>query len=1107
MARVYTKGDEPVPGYRLVKLLGRGGFGEVWMAMAPGGTEVALKIIVLTSSHGLKEFRAIRLVKQIRHPNLVPVHAVWLKDENGNFMDDSQDNPDTLGSQSVELLIATGLGDKNLLERLQECTKQGLPGIPRDELLDYMEQAARAIDFLNHPHHQLGGSGPVAIQHCDIKPHNLIIVGDAIQVCDFGLARMPGERRVTRVQWTPAYVAPEILTAERPTDWTDQHCLAITYVELRTGSLPVDTRTPTAMIYAIAQGKLDLSKLPEPEQAVIRRATAVQPDQRFPSALDMVRALRRAEPISAPANAPASAALDTGIEYPRRFSKYELLQVLGQGRLGIVYLARHPELDLRFALKILPGALFARPEAVQRLLREARIGAILRHPHLCQVLDAGQEGSDFYIATEYVEGRTLGAILRAEGKLPVPRACDLARQLFETLAYLAGQKVVHRDVKPGNLMVGGGDQVKLLDLGLAKDLGETHALTARSLFLGTPVYVAPEQITDARQATYRADLYSAGATLFEMLTGAVPFQARTNPQLLLKVVQEPPPDPRTLCPEVPPPLAALVVRLLDKEPDKRPGHEEVLRTIGELRGTRPPAAEQPAAAGEPPRGVQEAMPAGAVASVLERIDRAAACLESPEAGDLMDWLPLEDGERRLGHYALVERLGRKGAIGTYRAHHSLTEIPVIVRVLPPAFSQMAPAQIKELLAHRGQLMQASRRSKHLARLLDVGKARLTRGTFPTIYYTVEDCLPGSSLEELIHAAQRLTPDQARQSLARAVRGLLALHEGEVLHGNLHAGKVFLDPATGACGIADLTRACAAPSAQSPGAADLSASSAVREFDWLGTRSPERRQYIAPEVLCEGERPGFLAEQYALGVAFIEALTGRFIRTHQNDLKLLNFVRADLEERLLVIAETQPQLGTVLHRMVATNAGIRYPDLRAVLGVLAAPKEVRSGRGGALTHRHQGKDPPPQEPAAGQRYDVFISYRRRSPGEPVARLIKDRLERKEFRTFLDVTGLDGGKFPRRLLSTIARTPNFLVILSDGSLQRCRQPGDWLRREIAEALATNRNIVPVMVPEFSMAQAEDLPSRLRPLSEYNALMYHHDLFDAFVERLVTFLEKPR
>ncbi len=331
----YTKGDEPIPGtgYRLTEFLGRGGFGEVWKATGPGGTEAALKIIRLGGTEGRKEFHSLQLVKRIRHPNLVPITAFWLKDANGSVLDDAYaeqedlpaDNktgdsvdptcetraflPKVSGVLASELVIAMGLGDRSLFDRLEECRGQGLSGIPHDELFGYTEDAAEAIDFLNAPVHDLG-SGPVAIQHCDIKPQNMLIVGGAVQVCDFGLARMMGTDRTTTAAATVAYAAPECLEEGKPSHSTDQYSLAITYFELKTGSLPFAKETLQAVMIVKKTGALDFSRLSKTEAAVLGHATAHDPDRRYPSAVEMVRALRLAADGEAAATelAPRSAA-------------------------------------------------------------------------------------------------------------------------------------------------------------------------------------------------------------------------------------------------------------------------------------------------------------------------------------------------------------------------------------------------------------------------------------------------------------------------------------------------------------------------------------------------------------------------------------------------------------------------------------------------------------------------------------------------------------------------------------------------------------------------------------------------------------------------------
>ena len=314
MFQNYKSSDEPVPGYRLVRFLGKGNFGEVWMASAPGNKKVALKIIDLRGREGLQESKAIERIKDINHAHLVSIFAYWVIDDEGRILDDQsierlalgssavkEDKPasatmlvDPLAVRPVELIVAMSLGSQNLSDSLEEYRNQQVTGIPVDVLLDYMEDAAKGIDYLNLPIHDLG-KGPLPIIHGDIKPQNLLIVGNSLQICDFGLARSIDEfRKTATAMGSYAYAAPELLMGH-PHVRSDQYCLAVSYIELRTGELPLFGATNILKIAELHRdGKLDLSGLGPNEAEVIRRATHPDPHERWPTCREMVRELRTA---------------------------------------------------------------------------------------------------------------------------------------------------------------------------------------------------------------------------------------------------------------------------------------------------------------------------------------------------------------------------------------------------------------------------------------------------------------------------------------------------------------------------------------------------------------------------------------------------------------------------------------------------------------------------------------------------------------------------------------------------------------------------------------------------------------------------------------------
>jgi serine/threonine protein kinase len=271
---------------------------------------------------------------------------------------------------------------------------------------------------------------------------------------------------------------------------------------------------------------------------------------------------------------------------PPAVAGYQVLEEIGRGGMGIVYKARHLAQNRIVALKVIRQERLAHPEAVSRFRREAHAAARVSHPNIVAVEEYDQVGDVHYLAMEFVPGLTLQRIVEQSGPLPVELACEVVRQTARALQHATEQGLVHRDVKPSNLiLVGAGPGVplpsrplvKVLDMGVARLYqiagGPEESLTTLTRdgsVIGTPDYIAPEQLENPHGADIRADLYSLGCTFYFLLTGRVPFPGGTLIQKLDRQRWETPPSVDQLRRDVPPAVASLVRRLMAKHPDDRP---------------------------------------------------------------------------------------------------------------------------------------------------------------------------------------------------------------------------------------------------------------------------------------------------------------------------------------------------------------------------------------------------------------------------------------------------------------------------------------------------------------------------------------------------------
>lgn len=262
-----TRADRQVAGYTLRECIGTGGYGEVWKADAPGGLEKAVKLVYgrLDDTRAACEQEALNRIKEVRHPFLLSLERIEVVEG--------------------QLVIVTELAEKSLKDRFDECIAEGMTGVPRDELLLYLSDAAEALDYMCER---------FQLQHLDIKPENLLILAGRVKVADFGLVRQVQEKTVTMMGGlTPAYAPPESFTG-RPGRVSDQYSLAIVYQEMLTGVLPFPGRTAIQLAEQHQNSPPFLASLPEYDRTIIGRALSKTPEERFPSCSALVAALRHA---------------------------------------------------------------------------------------------------------------------------------------------------------------------------------------------------------------------------------------------------------------------------------------------------------------------------------------------------------------------------------------------------------------------------------------------------------------------------------------------------------------------------------------------------------------------------------------------------------------------------------------------------------------------------------------------------------------------------------------------------------------------------------------------------------------------------------------------
>lgn len=256
--------------------------------------------------------------------------------------------------------------------------------------------------------------------------------------------------------------------------------------------------------------------------------------------------------------------LSTGSTFARR---YQIVEELGRGGMGKVYKVFDTEVNEKVALKLLKSEISVQEETIERFRNELKLARKIVHKNVCRMYDIGREQDIYYITMEYISGEDLKSIIRMMGQLNVEKAISIVKQVSEGLAEAHRLGVVHRDLKPQNIMIGRDGNARIMDFGVARSL-RAKGITGEGTIIGTPEYMSPEQV-EGNEADQRSDIYSLGVIFYEMMTGRVPFEGDTPLSIAIKHKAEAPPNPRRFNERIPEDISRIILRCLEKSKDKR----------------------------------------------------------------------------------------------------------------------------------------------------------------------------------------------------------------------------------------------------------------------------------------------------------------------------------------------------------------------------------------------------------------------------------------------------------------------------------------------------------------------------------------------------------
>ena len=445
---------------------------------------------------------------------------------------------------------------------------------------------------------------------------------------------------------------------------------------------------------------------------------------------------------------------------------FKIRKLIGVGGMGEVYLARQLSLDRDVALKIFPPDLASDKDRVQRFMNEIRLLARLEHPNIVTAHEAGEDAGVLFMAMAYVNGEPLDALLERGGPLPEKRALQIVRKIATALAYAWNEhKLLHRDVKPSNILLDARGEPKLGDLGLSRTMDRRGADTANDEIIGTPNYMSPEQVEGRDDIDCRADMYSLGATLYHMLTGQLPFQAGSVMETLQKQLSESLPDPRVFNPAIGEPCVRLMEIMLAKNPAQRhPTWESLMGDLDRVKAGKFPTRHPVLKGGsvllraKDEAALAEIRKLRMSASDLQKLHRASTASVSRKRREVFPW-------GSLLAFASLLALAGFAVWGIAKLHREESRrTPTPVEAPTPSDGERPPTLEARLAALRAEAEQGSNDYDDLLRRLEAFRES-ARGT----PWSLDAAALLRNLRDRRHAAVQRAWDELRERAESAAQ--------------------------------------------------------------------------------------------------------------------------------------------------------------------------------------------------------------------------------------------------------------------------------------------------------------------------------------------------